>query len=65
MKERQCFRCGKTLDFENYIKNVSQNEQEELTDIWNSDYIEFFCCNCYVFKIKYQPYLEDDDFSYY
>ncbi|MHA1986357.1 MAG: hypothetical protein ACW98D_06955 [Promethearchaeota archaeon] len=65
MREHKCFRCGKILDFDSYIKNFSQKEKEELTHIWNSDYIEFYCCNCYVFKIKYQPHFDDSEFSYY
>ena len=65
MRERKCFRCGKTLDFESYIKNIGPHEKEDLTKLWNSDYIEFFCCHCYSFKIKYQPSLDEDDFQYY
>ena len=65
LKERQCFRCGKKLDFESYIKNIGQNEKEDLTDIWDSNYIEFYCCRCYSFKIKYQPHNDIDEFSYY
>lgn len=47
MREKKCFRCGKHLDFENYIKNTSSKTKEHLTELWNSDYIEFFCCHCY------------------
>ena len=65
MKERQCFRCGKILDFESFIKNVSLNDRDELTYLWENDYIEFFCCRCYIFKIKYQPRMDIEDFSYY
>ena len=65
MRKRQCFRCGKILDFESFIKNGSLNIKEELTHIWESNYIEFFCCRCYSFKIKYQPHIENDEFSYY
>ncbi|MBY8989240.1 MAG: hypothetical protein KGD58_00670 [Candidatus Lokiarchaeota archaeon] len=65
MRERECFKCGKILDFESFIKNINPNEKEDLTSIWESDYIEFYCCKCYIFKIKYQPYDEIEDFSYY
>ncbi|MFX1374731.1 MAG: hypothetical protein ACFFA0_02860 [Promethearchaeota archaeon] len=65
MRERKCFRCGRILDFKSYIKNISPNEQEDLTNLWESDYIEFYCCNCYSFKIKYQPYNNIDEYSYY
>ncbi|MHA2037709.1 MAG: hypothetical protein ACW972_11645 [Promethearchaeota archaeon] len=65
MRERQCFRCGKILDFDSFIKNVGSNEKEELTYLWQSDYIEFFCCRCFSFKIKFQPRIEIEEFSYY
>ena len=55
MRERKCFRCGRFLDFESYIKNGSPKKTKYLTDIWNSEYIEFYCCHCYCFKTKYQP----------
>ncbi|MFW9866382.1 MAG: hypothetical protein ACFFEN_09835 [Candidatus Thorarchaeota archaeon] len=55
MRERKCFRCGRVLDFESYIKNGSTKKAEYLTEIWNSEYIEFFCCHCYCFLTKYQP----------
>ena len=65
MKERNCFRCGKILDFESFIKNVRQNEREDLTVVWNSEYTEFFCCHCYSFKIKYTPIIDEDEFRYF
>ncbi len=65
MIERQCFRCGKSLDYESFIKNASQQEKENSTNLWNSDYVEFFCCRCYSFKIKYQSAQSYDEFSYY
>ncbi|MFX1426481.1 MAG: hypothetical protein ACFFBE_08510 [Promethearchaeota archaeon] len=65
MKERECFKCGKLLDFDSYIKNINPKDRENLTEIWESNYIEFYCCHCYSFKIKYQPYDDVDDFSYY
>ena len=51
MRERRCFRCSKHLDFKNYIKNTSSKTKEHLTELWNSDYIEFFCCHCYIFLL--------------
>lgn len=65
MKERECFKCGKVLDFESYIKNASPHDIKRLTEIWDSDYIEFFCCRCYIFNIKYHPSINMDEFSYY
>ncbi|MHA2391738.1 MAG: hypothetical protein ACXAEX_07195 [Promethearchaeota archaeon] len=53
------------LDFESFIKNTNPNDMEKLTEIWNSDYVELFCCRCYIFNIKYQPCLDMDEFSYY
>ncbi|KKK45027.1 MAG: hypothetical protein Lokiarch_13220 [Candidatus Lokiarchaeum sp. GC14_75] len=65
MRERYCFRCGKALDFESFIKNAGPNDTEDSTTLWNSEHIEFFCCHCYSFKIKYQPTLDVDEFQYY
>lgn len=65
MRERECFKCGKVLDFESFIKNVSPNDTEKLTNIWDSNYVEFYCCRCYSFKIKYQSHNDIDEFSYY
>lgn len=47
MRIRKCFRCGKELDYDSYIKNGSPNVSEHLTKIWNYKYIEFYCCRCY------------------
>lgn len=60
MKLRKCFRCGKDLVYEDYIKNYNSNEWERLTIIWNCKYIELFCCNCYCFKTKYQPNIDQE-----
>ncbi|MFX1313153.1 MAG: hypothetical protein ACFFHD_11155, partial [Promethearchaeota archaeon] len=65
MRDRKCFRCGKRLDFESYIKNAGLNEKEKFENLWNNDYIEFFCCHCYSFKIKYQSKINEVDFQYY
>lgn len=65
LRERECFRCGKALDFESFIKNINPNEKKEVTNIWESEYIEFYCCRCYSFKIKYQPHDDIYEFSYY
>ncbi|HEC37867.1 MAG TPA: hypothetical protein ENI29_06490 [bacterium] len=65
MRKRHCFRCGKKLDFDSFIKNASPNDTEDSTTLWYSEYIEFFCCHCYSFKIKYQPTLGVDEFRYY
>jgi len=51
LRERYCFRCGKALDFESFIKNAGPNDTEDSTTLWNSEHIEFFCCHCYSFKI--------------
>lgn len=56
MRNRRCFRCGKELDFENFIKNSAPKTIEHFTNIWNSEYIELYCCHCYSFKTRYQPY---------
>ena len=55
MRTRKCFRCGRDLDYESYIKNGNPNNFEQLTEIWKCNYIELFCCHCYSFKMKYQP----------
>lgn len=53
MRKRKCFRCEKELDFESYIKNFDIKNIDYFTLIWNSKYIEFYCCHCYCFKTKY------------
>ena len=58
MRTRKCFRCGKELDFESYIKNSGEKAKEHLTKIWNSKHVELFCCHCYCFKTKFQPYID-------
>jgi len=58
MKKRQCFRCSKEMDYESYINNINPNEIKSMTKIWNSEFIEFYCCHCYCFKIKYQPLID-------
>jgi len=58
MRVRKCFRCGKDLDYESYIKNSSPKDINHLTNVWNSDYIELYCCHCYCFKTKYQSNIE-------
>ncbi|MHA2008041.1 MAG: hypothetical protein ACXABO_11985 [Promethearchaeota archaeon] len=65
MNVRECFRCGKKLDYESFIKNASPHDTEALMNLWNSDYIEFFCCRCYSFKMKFQPTIDGNEFSYY
>ena len=29
-----------------------------MTKLWNSKYIELYCCNCYCLKIKYQSKID-------
>lgn len=60
MRVRKCFRCGKVLDYENYIKNSNPKDIEHLTEIWECNYIELFCCHCYCFKTKYQPNIDTE-----
>ncbi len=63
MRIRKCFRCGKELDYDSYIKNGSPNVSEHLTKIWNCKYIEFYCYRCYCFKTKYQPLFESKNIN--
>jgi len=53
MRERACFRCGKLLNFKDYIKNNGLKTEEQLLKIWKSKFIELYCCNCYCLKTKY------------
>jgi len=55
MKERACFRCGKQLNFEDYIQNNGLKSENELIKIWNCKYVELYCCNCFCLKTKYEP----------
>ena len=67
MRGRYCYRCGKQLNFDDFLKNNNTAKTpEELKRIWNSNYIELYCCHCYCFKTKYQhDKIECDDFRYY
>ena len=56
MKKRKCFRCGKELDYESFIKNCSPGLIDYYSELWENDYIEFYCCHCYNIKIKYQNF---------
>lgn len=56
IRERNCFRCGKKLIFEDFLKNKGVSEEEEFIKIWNSKYIELFCCRCYNLKMKYNSF---------
>jgi hypothetical protein len=55
LKERFCFRCGANLKIEEFLKYNEGREEEYLTQLWNSEYVEILCCSCYVFKTKFQP----------
>ena len=54
-KERYCFRCGTYLKNEDFYKYNEGRDEEYLTQLWNSEYVEILCCNCFIFKTKFQP----------
>ena len=47
MKERYCFECGKILTWTNFMFKNYPYGQEYLESLWETDYIEFYCCSCF------------------
>ena len=45
-KKRQCFRCGKDLNFSEFYKN-KELPFTMLKAYWMDDRLQFFCCSCY------------------
>lgn len=48
-KKRECCVCPTPLNFLNFISQSINHEfyrLEQLIKIWNSSYIQLYCCNC-------------------
>lgn len=45
---RQCFNCGQIMGFEGYYRDcyLKQISLENAIQIWESEFIEIYCCNC-------------------
>lgn len=48
---RKCWNCGRTLFFSEFSSTNSSISKERLIKLWESEYIELFCCSCYERKI--------------
>jgi len=55
VKERECHVCKNRLDFLNFISQSVNHEfytLEQLEGIWESHYIQLYCCKCV--ELEYQ-----------
>lgn len=46
-KEKVCWECKKLLDFEHIRRSNPCFSYKELCALWDSEFVEFYCCNCY------------------
>lgn len=44
---RQCWSCKRSLDFNGFKMINASLPKEKLIQLWESPYLQFFCCNCY------------------
>ena len=44
---RKCWNCQKTLYFGEFISSNLIITKERLAELWESSYLEFYCCSCY------------------
>ena len=47
LRERKCWECGYELDFLDYISVGSKSDLFYRIKLWETDYIEFYCCKCF------------------
>ncbi len=48
MKKRICFRCGQEISFSNFKCHKPKSFSVlQMRDIWDSPYIQLFCCKCF------------------
>ena len=47
-RKRKCYNCQKEISYSDfYISNQWKMNKEQLRLIWESPYIELYCCKCY------------------
>lgn len=45
---RKCFACGKSLFYHEFSdSNRKTYDEERLLELWESPYLQFYCCSCY------------------
>lgn len=44
---KQCFSCGRDLNFYELCGANTSMTPEDLKDLWESPHVQFYCCNCY------------------
>jgi hypothetical protein len=45
---RKCYKCGRTLLFHEFYDSNNKNFSEDrLFKLWESPYLQFYCCTCY------------------
>ena len=48
MEGRKCLNCQKEIGFGDYcIRNESKISKENLVKIWESPYVQLYCCSCF------------------
>ncbi|MEJ2248447.1 MAG: hypothetical protein P8Y70_00530 [Candidatus Lokiarchaeota archaeon] len=63
-KERFCFICKKYLNIYEFYSVNKDLTKQEIEELWESDYIQFLCCNCkstFGKLIQSNPDLLEDD----
>lgn len=46
-KKRKCWVCHKTIYYDEFLASNNYLKNKRLRDLWNSKYLEFYCCSCY------------------
>lgn len=45
---RKCWKCGRSLFFHEFSdSNTKVYDEERLLELWESPYLQYFCCACY------------------
>ena len=47
MKARNCFECGKQLDWFDFKLQNFHLSHDYLIKLWNHDAIQLYCCECF------------------
>ncbi|MGV9197648.1 MAG: hypothetical protein ACOC44_01105 [Promethearchaeia archaeon] len=58
LRERYCWKCGKKLSFTEYLHRNLDISPKRLVELWQSSYVEIYCCNCHDRQEKQIKYAE-------
>ncbi|TXT67666.1 MAG: hypothetical protein BAJALOKI1v1_30029 [Promethearchaeota archaeon] len=50
IKKRLCWACGIPLNFWDFCSSFREDELEKMIKLWQSKYVEFYCCACFNLK---------------